>query len=170
MAKDMRTRPTSPNSLPAHIPAGRAFQQTKCGTAVVGFRRRPAALLLKHLAGWDVGKKFGDVACFRISFAINCNLFSTENATNPIVINLKSTFCYTFAYSGHSCDLHHRHYCCGGPRVHFHHPCKHRHGRHYLFVCLPWWQKSGATPLGHNSGHALRRLVNNGFFFRLFWH
>ena len=78
MAKDMRTQPTSPNSIPAS--AGRNSQKKMAA----GLRRKPAAaarqpFFLKNPACRDVGMEFGDVGCVRISFAINSNPFPAHS-------------------------------------------------------------------------------------------
>ena len=79
MAKDMRTQPTSPNSIPTPQPAG-FIKKKGCRAAAAGSggggRQR---FFLKNPAGWDVGMEFGDVACVRIAFAINSNPLSAHS-------------------------------------------------------------------------------------------
>ena len=78
MAKDMRTQPTSPNSIPASRPA--VFKNKKLSGGGGGGRLSAAAgspFWGKNPAGRDVEMEFGDVGCVRISLAINSNPFPT---------------------------------------------------------------------------------------------
>ena len=84
MAKDIRTQPTSPNSIPTSQPAG-FFKKKGCRPPPpepAAAARQP--FFLKNPAGWDVGMEFGDVGCVRISFAINSNPFPAHSHCEPI--------------------------------------------------------------------------------------
>ena len=81
MAKDMRTQPTSPNSMPMPQPAGLFKKNELLATAasrpppdtLFGKRIRPA------MAGRDVEMEFEDVGCVGKSFAINANQYPAHS-------------------------------------------------------------------------------------------